>query len=69
MERYKEMCEALERERESLGLSLKSSERIRKQQKDLIKLLQENGGRVSGHEEKVRNARRRGRRMTTRMGI
>ncbi|GMI02815.1 hypothetical protein TrVE_jg10629 [Triparma verrucosa] len=48
MERYKEMCEALERERESLSLSLQSSERIRKQQKDLIKLLQENGGRVSG---------------------
>lgn len=40
------MCEALERERESLNLSLASSERIRKQQKELIKLLQENGGRV-----------------------
>ncbi|GMI49327.1 hypothetical protein TrCOL_g11634 [Triparma columacea] len=44
--RWKEMCEALERERESLTLSLSSSERIRKQQKDLIKLLQENGGRT-----------------------
>ena len=46
MERYKEMCEALERERESLALSLQSSERIRKQQKELIKLLQTNSGRV-----------------------
>ena len=29
--------------------SLASSERIRKQQKDLIKLLQENGGRIVGN--------------------
>ncbi|GMI60990.1 hypothetical protein ScalyP_jg3326 [Parmales sp. scaly parma] len=48
MSRYKDKCEKLERELESLQSALDSSERIRESQRDLIKMLQEGHGHGHG---------------------
>jgi hypothetical protein len=54
--RFKELAGVYEREVASLKVSLESSERIRIQQKDLIRLLQENGGRTLSTSLNINNS-------------